>query len=95
MKLPKHFTIKGEQWSVELSETLDEQGLVGLAEKDTRRIQISSESGARERKLILLHEFIHACLYELHIDLEDGIEEVLADGLAKCLLDSFHVRPRA
>ena len=92
MKLPKSFTIKGEEWSVGTAGEIE--GAWGEADTDTRTIIMDSALKGRKLKEILLHEFIHACLHELHVDLEDGVEEVLADGLAKCLLDSFHVRPR-
>lgn len=94
MKLPKSFVIKGERWDVRISDELADKDWAAQSDPSNREIKIHSDVSARDLKQTLLHEFFHACIKELHVVLEAGVEEVIVDGMAKCLIESFHVRPR-
>lgn len=92
MKTPDHFLIKGERWKVSVKEKVvcDEELCDGLTLSESREIEVSESLSGRRFDHVLLHEFLHAVLHELHIhNLEEQEEEVIVDGIAKCLLDSF------
>lgn len=94
MKTPSHFVIKGEHWDVDIKEKVivEDEVCEGSADPDTRKIEIKESLEGYKHDHTLLHEFLHAALHELHIhNLETQEEEVIVDGLAKCLLDNFRI----
>lgn len=96
MKIPSELKIKGETWKVSFEKRLALSGelLDGLTDNRARTIQIAKSLKGFDRDHTFLHEYLHACIHELHADLDIGTEEVLVDGIAKCLLDTFRMRPK-
>ena len=99
MNLKKEFYIKGKLWRLEYKWGLRVDGVVcdGLADPNTRTITLRRELSKEEKLETFYHEFIHACLLELHLTgasnrLTEDVEEVLCSGLADILKSTFILR---
>lgn len=85
----KEFFIFGTKWKIIFENTPKELEdgtfLYGQARPREKEIHIYNEGGAREKKLTLLHELIHAILMEgSYFDANN--DEPLVEWIAKCLL---------
>lgn len=97
MRIPDRFLIKGEEWVVEIKEKVlvGDTDCDGSTDSVERRIELRADLDGKRRDHVALHEFLHAALHELHIhNLEEQEEEVIVDGLAKCLLDNFYLESK-
>jgi hypothetical protein len=90
-KIPKVISIKGKLWKISFRKRIKLDGVDcdGLCESGKRLILL--RSGLTKKDLIhtFLHEYFHAVLHELHVDVDGGLEEVIVDGMASCLLENF------
>lgn len=80
----RKFAIKGHEWKVIYVHNLScpEDGpLRGLCDPDNRTISIERQLSPELKWRTFTHELVHAVEFELHIQLPDGISEVLADGI--------------
>lgn len=91
MKIRQEYTIKGQSWKVKRKSKLIHNGseCYGLCEYESRTIYL--ERGLKGKKLIetFLHEYIHAVLYEMHLDVGEVIEEAVANGISIAITDLF------
>jgi hypothetical protein len=87
----KRIRIGSHDWTVRYVENIvDDDGttpLNGATYQDERLIEIDRKLSKDDQGLILLHESIHAALFEigLHELIGDEIEEVIARGLSNTL----------
>ena len=95
MKLLKQTTIKGKVWTIQkVKKLVDDDGLpcCGLTLWPDRKILIDSSLRGVELQQTFLHEYIHACIFELHIvQISEDVEDILSDGLASILVDNFRL----
>lgn len=90
----KKIKIKDKIWKVKHRSNLkDDDGgdVYGICVFEDREIFIRKGLSPEMHRLTLLHEFLHASLYELHICIDRDLEETIVDGLATVLLDTFDV----
>jgi hypothetical protein len=91
MKIPRQIIIKGEKWKIRRKTGLKHEKKVvwGLCDYDTRVIWLERNLSPDQLMQTWLHEFNHACIMELHVELEDDLNEVLSDGLAYIYATTF------
>lgn len=96
MKIPSSFVIKGRTWKVRFRKKIIEKGeeCHGLCFINKRIIYIEKGLDKDLEAVTFMHEFFHACVYELHLALDSSLEETLVDGFADCLIQSFSVHPK-
>lgn len=95
MKLPSSLVIKGKTWLIKRKWNLrdDKSNRVdGLCVFSTRTIFIDHMCLKLDLRRVFLHEINHAILFELHVVIPEGADEVLVDGLASVYLDLFTLR---
>lgn len=94
-KVPRVFYIKGKRWTIKFADLskvgkadTDHIGLLGETNSETREIRIDRELKKDPKALTetVLHELMHACLFELHLgqieSFSADIEEIICDGFA-------------
>ena len=93
MKLPKKLNVFGQVVKVEYAK-LDEN--IGGLSHSSGLIQINSKLLKKAVRQVFLHEFFHSVITRLSIDQNMSIdtEEILVEGLSKCLLENFDVKVR-
>lgn len=81
--------INGELWRVRIVQPsyyilTQKTGLpaVGCCDDVTKTIYLSQSLSLLELRHVLCHELVHAAMYSYNIDLEDNIEEIVANIIA-------------
>lgn len=92
MKLPESVTIYGKNIPVKRKKI---EGCYGLTDGST--IWISTECPRKQIKSTLIHEMIH-CLFRrvsiIQTDINENVEEIIADTVAVMMDESFIIRAR-
>lgn len=97
MKIPRRIKIKDKSWCIKMVKSLkddDNNEVYGLCDFQKRTIQITKGLDKTLEAHTFLHEFFHACLYELHVDINREIEEVIVDGISAIMSETFHVQSK-
>lgn len=88
--------IKGSKWKVIRKKYLkDEDGndLLGQCNFEKRIIYLLRPQANETETLV--HEFIHAALFELHLDIGPVAEEMLTEGLTQSLTREFKISQKS
>ncbi len=98
-RIPKRFTLKGKDWTVEFEKDLkhdDGTFCDGLCDLDTRTIWLEKALDKDKRIATFLHEISHAMIHETHIRpgarFSDSLECVLCDGWADLMQTLFKLK---
>lgn len=99
MKIRKHFSIKGKEWSLEYKWSLkapDGDKVRGLCDFTTRTIYLDRLMPQDEKEEVFIHELIHAALFEAHLNEGSGLggetEEIVCDAVSDLLTTLFTLR---
>jgi uncharacterized protein YjaZ len=94
--IKKKYCIKGEIWRVvwKKSVRLDFEPCYGLCDYEKRIIYLEKGMSRRQENQIFLHEFIHAVMFELHLELGTIVDEAIAEGLSQAILGHFKLERR-
>lgn len=91
MKLPETVNIYGKEIPVK-RKSMDDYGLT-----DGNTIWISSDCPRKHLRTTLIHEMIH-CLFRrvsiIQTDINENVEEIIADTVAVMIDESFILRAR-
>lgn len=92
MKVPNILIIRDQEWAVKREANLSYRGndCHGLADFENRTIYLNSNLTGELLELTLLHETLHASIYELGFNLKK--EEELVDGLSKIICQIFKMK---
>lgn len=88
--------IKGSKWKViKKKKLVDDDGndLLGQCNFEKRIIYL--QKGQANEIDTLVHEFIHAALFELHLDIGPVAEEMLTEGLTQALTREFKISKKS
>lgn len=82
--------INGERWRVRLVSPshpilVYKTGLpaLGCCDDVTKTIYLSQSLSPAKMRQVLCHELVHAAMYSYNVDLEDNIEEIVANIIAE------------
>lgn len=101
MKRPDEFLLKGKRWRIVNRKTLvkrfDCRGYTHYDDPGKRRlIELQTGMNPQEEFEVLLHEMIHATLYEAHLNANSGMsedaEEIACDAITDMLLSTFSLK---
>jgi hypothetical protein len=84
MKIPKSLNIKGEKWKIKFKRKLiNDKGedCYGLTLYEERTIYLEKSLEGDLLNEVFMHEFFHASLRELHIEIDPDLNETICDGL--------------
>lgn len=73
--------IRGKQWTIKRVRLQSARGLCDHPEEPRRAIKVSSELQGEEELEVLIHEMLHAGLW----DLDESVVETLGEDLAAAL----------
>jgi hypothetical protein len=95
MKLPKSITIKGSKYKIkiqkdELIDPTDGKPCRGLTLFDEKVIFLE-RSDIPEMFQTLTHEIIHIIINEIHVSLDEELEETLCEGISTEFLKVFKI----
>jgi Zn-dependent peptidase ImmA (M78 family) len=95
--IKKKYIIKGEVWRVvwKKSVRLEYEPCYGLCDYMKRIIYLEKGMSRRQERQVFLHEFIHAVMFELHLELGTIVDEAIAEGLSQAILSHFKLERRA
>ena len=89
-KIKIKYKIKGETYTVKFVKEVPADDACGLCDKEKKLIFIQTGMTLKDTELALLHEFVHASLYELGLNhLSHDLEEQLAEGLSMTIHKCF------
>lgn len=85
-KIPDKITVMGVPFRVEVVDCIDDKDpdqepTWGQTVGSHRKIQLLSSQDTRRLWTTLVHEYIHACLYVVGVQMSDELEEVVAQTL--------------
>lgn len=90
--MAKSLNIKGKEWKIKKRKILkDDDGnpCKGLCDHEKRILYLRTDSLKDDT---LFHEVLHAILFELHIDMDGTLNEVIVDGLSTVIFELFQVK---
>jgi hypothetical protein len=96
MRIPRRMLIKGEVWKVCYRKNLklDGEDCTGLCDAEKRIIYLKKHTKDYDLSDIFFHEYLHAVMHELHIDMNGDVEEIIVEGMSKCIMDAFELTTR-
>lgn len=95
----KLFRIGARDYTIITCDTLEHEGIdvAGLCDSLDKTIYINSSAGGEDKET-LIHEMVHAAVYEYglyqHCAWDSSLEEVVAEVMSKILFANFHLRPK-
>jgi len=92
-KLPRKHNVKGVEYTVVYKDEIRQDGhsLVGACDTQRKLLEVLKGQRPHEKRATLIHELLHALIYEACIDLPDETEETLVNTLERWLLGEFNM----
>jgi Zn-dependent peptidase ImmA (M78 family) len=93
--LPKKLSIKGNDWAIKKQTNVkDEDGneCLGLCVYDTKKILLEKGMTKSSELEVFFHEFLHALLHEIHLDIGRQADEMLVEAITQEVFKNFNVR---
>lgn len=92
-KRPKSIKLKGKTWKVIYKKVIlvDGEECRGATDTSERTIEILIGLDDEAFTKVLLHELMHATIYEIHIELHDVIEEALVMAFTDTAMEHFKI----
>lgn len=97
MKFPKVVKVKGQDYEILFDSelTLEDAACAGIIDTEAKTITLDKFQGAKDQKIALIHELLHAVLHEscaTQANISLDLEEIIVENISRFLYDTFIIK---